>query len=260
MVGHPWFLASESTGAIARLVLFPHAGGSASFYRGWITKVGADLELCLVRYPGRGTRLNEAPPTSLLSLASAVADATKELPVLPTVFLGHSMGALVAFEAAKILCVSGQNPPLHLIASACAAPDTPRDIPNLGSSNLELVEWLRALGGTPEDVYENPELLELILEPIRCDLQMLGEYEYSGGHPLTLPITVLTGCSDSAINASAWQKHTLRKLHHVQFPGGHYFLREAGNDVLGMVTDLVTHINERQKDDGFRQSGRQVST
>ncbi|NOT55098.1 MAG: putative thioesterase, partial [Deltaproteobacteria bacterium] len=42
-----------------RLFCFPYAGGGALLYRTWADGLPADVEVCPIQLPGRGTRLLE---------------------------------------------------------------------------------------------------------------------------------------------------------------------------------------------------------
>lgn len=91
------------------VVLFPHAGGGASAYRllsAALTEAGA--RVLIVQYPGRQDRAAEPHPGSLSGLAQgAVADLRPQLDGGPLTLFGHSMGAIVAFEAVRALEAAG---------------------------------------------------------------------------------------------------------------------------------------------------------
>jgi pyochelin biosynthesis protein PchC len=94
-----WFrLVPARERAQLRLVCFPHAGGSASFFRPWGMHLPDTVEFAAACYPGREDRINEPLPEHIDDLAVPLAMACACLPDLPTVFFGHSMGASVACE------------------------------------------------------------------------------------------------------------------------------------------------------------------
>ena len=77
-----------------------------------------------VQLPGRGARLNEPAFTRMGPLVDAiVAEVTFDGPFA---FFGHSLGALVAYEVARVLHATGRRQPDRLFASACPAPHLPR--------------------------------------------------------------------------------------------------------------------------------------
>lgn len=83
-----------------RLVYFPHAEGSAGFYRSWGQSL-TEVEVHAVQYPGRADRLDEEPPHDLVRLAADIAEALEPLADLPLAFFGHSLGAPIALETAR---------------------------------------------------------------------------------------------------------------------------------------------------------------
>src|SRR5450759_4546174 len=86
-----------------RLFCFPYAGTGASIFRTWSDGLPAEVEVCPVEFPGRGTRLMETPFTQLSPLVQALAQALVPLMDKPFAFFGHSLGALVGFELARQL-------------------------------------------------------------------------------------------------------------------------------------------------------------
>jgi surfactin synthase thioesterase subunit len=68
-----WIMCrNPSPQARLRLFCFPYAGGGASIFRAWSDGLPADVEVCPIQLPGRGTRLMEPPFTQFSPLAPAV--------------------------------------------------------------------------------------------------------------------------------------------------------------------------------------------
>ena len=105
-----------------RLVFFPHAGGTASAFRLWPAGLPHVTEVLAVQYPGRGNRLAEPPVDKISVSAQFVCQELALRPVMPTVFFGHGMGSLVAFETARLLEASPANSPRHLVLSGRVPP------------------------------------------------------------------------------------------------------------------------------------------
>jgi surfactin synthase thioesterase subunit len=102
-VSTPWIeYYKPNPQARLRLFCFPYAGGGAAVFRGWVDRMPGIVEVCPVQLPGRETRMKEAPFNRLSTLVPAAAQAL--LPYLdkPFAFFGHSMGALVSFEIARV--------------------------------------------------------------------------------------------------------------------------------------------------------------
>ncbi len=166
--------------ASLRLFCFPYVGGGALIFRTWPNSLPATAEVCPVELPGRGTRLKETPFTRLLPLVQALAQAL--LPHLdkPFAFFGHSMGALISFELTRQLRRLYGLVPLHLFVSAHRAPQLPDPDPPIHTlPEAEFMEELRCLNGTPKEVLEQPELMELMLPILRADFALCETYIYA---------------------------------------------------------------------------------
>src|SRR5436305_687475 len=84
--------------AAVRLVCFPHAGGSASYFHPVSARFSPGVDVEALQYPGRQDRRAEPCVTDLNELADVVTTEIRALDPLPTVYFGHSMGAALAFE------------------------------------------------------------------------------------------------------------------------------------------------------------------
>lgn len=107
-----------------RLYCLPYSGSSAMVYSRWIRKLPQWLSVKPVELPGRGMRLGEPLQADMSKLIKQlVKEISKDLPPhQPYALLGHSLGALLAFELAHALQNSGCNTPVALFASGTAAP------------------------------------------------------------------------------------------------------------------------------------------
>ncbi|MFF2330065.1 MULTISPECIES: thioesterase II family protein [unclassified Streptomyces] len=86
-----------------RPVCLPHAGGAASFFFPLSRALSADLDVLAVQYPGRQDRWQEKGVESLDELARQVYESIAPLADRPLALFGHSMGATLAFEVARLL-------------------------------------------------------------------------------------------------------------------------------------------------------------
>ena len=147
-----------------RLFCFPYAGGASEIYRRWQRWFPEQIDLCLVHLPGRGKRLKEQAFTQTIPLVKAIADRMAPETDVPYALYGHSMGATIAFELAHELIRRGCASPQHLFVSGRRAPQCPRTEPiTFNLPHDEFIAELRKLNGTPSEVLENPELIELFM-------------------------------------------------------------------------------------------------
>lgn len=212
-----------------RLVCFPFAGDAlpVSAFRRWQRHLQHETAMWVARYPGRAERMGDPHPEKVHDLVSELADAFLYEPALPTVFLGHSMGALVAFELARRLRDT-VHAPTRLIVSAFFAPQSlTRERDEYGQDDAELLRRLDALGGTSAEVLGNVELRELLLPTIRADFNTCDRYIYQQAPPLNCPLTAMGGYHDPLVrecDIANWQDQTQYGFCMKMFPGGHFYL------------------------------------
>jgi medium-chain acyl-[acyl-carrier-protein] hydrolase len=240
-----WLLRKPVPSPSMRLFCFPYAGGGASAYRTWQDELPADIEVCAVQLPGREWRFREKPATTLDELLPALVDVLREQLDRPFAFFGHSMGALIAFALARRLQRSGGPMPAVLFASAHPAPHLPSVTVRLVRlPDRELIEELRAMGGTPRELLDNPELLELFLPALRADLSLCASHAYEEGPKLALPIEVVGGLGDRTVThgeLTPWSAHTESQFRIRMLPGNHFFLHTARPLLLRHVAQVLAH-------------------
>lgn len=216
-----------------RLFCFPYAGGGSWVFRNWADGL-PDVEVWAVQLPGRERRIREAPIGSIATLADRAVAGLLPLLTGPYAFFGHSMGAMVGFEVARRL---RQRPPAKLIVSAQSAPQLPREreVVRHLLPDAELIDELSRLGGTPPEVLENKELLELLLPVIRADFEAVETYEYTDERPLACPIAAYGGLQDVHIpaeNIEAWRAQTTGACRSHFFDGDHFYLNPLRAELL----------------------------
>lgn len=236
-IATPWF-TSQRLNPLARLRLFcfPYAGGGAPIYRLWPQSLPSEIEVCVGQLPGRGTRLREQPFTSLDALVEAAAEAIAPLLDKPFALFGHSMGAMISFELARKLREQGRPQPVHLFVSGRRAPQLPnRDNMSYNLPEAELGQELLRLNGTPREVLEHPELMELMLPLLRADFSVVETYVYRPGVPLDCPLTAFGGLRDAEVSREqleAWREQTTGEFTLRMLPGDHFFLNDPQSQAL----------------------------
>ena len=223
-----------------RLFCFPYAGTGASIFRTWSDGLPAEVEVCPVQFPGRGTRLMEAPFTALSPLVQALAEALVPLLDKPFAFFGHSLGALVAFELARQFRRQYGVQPVRLFVSADRAPQIPRrDRPIHALPERQFLVELRRLNGTPELVLEEAEIMQIMLPVLRADFAVYETYAYSSEPPLDCLISGFGGLQDHRVSRSdleAWRDQSSNSFSLRMFPGDHFFL----NTTQPLLLDVLS--------------------
>jgi medium-chain acyl-[acyl-carrier-protein] hydrolase len=229
-----WFEGYQpNKNARLRLFCFPPAGGSAYQYMRWERELPGSIEVFPVQLPGRGGRLNEPPFRRLMPLAQTLARDLVPFLDRPYALFGHSMGALIAFELARHLERSIDNGPALLIVSGRRGPEWPRSKPpTYDLPDEEFKAELRRMNGTPEDVLNNPQLMELMTPMLRADFELVQTYVFEGPCALRCPIRGYGGLGDSAVTTEslqAWRQYTASSFSMSLFPGDHFFVFQSHN-------------------------------
>ena len=233
-------------GARVRLLCIPYAGGSSRIFQPWLELVPAGVDLWAVESAGRGSRIAEPPAETLEPLVDELLAAVVPDLDVPLAVFGHSMGALVAFELARSLRRRDLAEPVALFLSGHQAPQLPpRESPTRDLSDPEFVQRLRRLGGTPEELLEHEDLLEVFLPLLRADFAAIESYEYRDEPPLGCGITAFGGLGDRLVGREqleAWRVHTVGRFDLHLLPGGHFFLYQSAASLLALVSARLGHL------------------
>lgn len=222
-----------------RLFCFPYAGGGSSIFRTWPASLPSYVEIYAANLPGRGGRIAEPPFTHSSTMVKSIAEDLRPHLDKPFAFFGHSMGALISFELARLLRREGSPGPFHLFVSGHPAPQLPvtsrqtYDLPE-----QELIEELRRLNGTPPEVLAQPELMQLMLPLLRADFEVCQTYECSPEPPLDCPVTVFGGTEDGEAGREKlelWREQTSASFSLLMLPGDHFFLHAAQPEILRVI-------------------------
>ncbi|MBO4209382.1 thioesterase II family protein [Micromonospora echinofusca] len=232
------------------LVCFPYAGGDSRAYRSWSGLLPAGLSVHPARLPGRERRWDEPVPALLTDLAMTVAaDVSIAFPGRYVLF-GHSMGALLAFEVARVLSRL-DRPPAALVVSGCPPPGSvARTRRFTGLTDEELGEWLRTGGGVPAEVLADPALRAYVLPIVRADLKLFEGYRYQPRTPLTCPVVYYGATPDGTPDervVAGWREQTSGPFETRTFAGNHFWFTDCPElfaaDLAGRVDRLVGPIN-----------------
>lgn len=223
------------------VVCFPHAGGSAGYYRPLSAALPASVELHAVQYPGRQDRLAEPLIGDVATLAERATPTVLELADRPLALFGHSMGASVAFEVACLL-ERRDVTPLGLFASARRAPSRRHARYGRPIGDEELIADIVSMGGTGSELLHDPGLADLMLPALRNDLHAARAYHRAEDVVVGCPVLALLGDADPKVeidDARAWARHTTGGFSLRTFPGGHFY---TDDHTAALADVVVTHL------------------
>jgi medium-chain acyl-[acyl-carrier-protein] hydrolase len=239
-----WFVCPKpNPQAKTRLFIFPYAGGSPAAFNKWSREFPGNIEVWIVHYPGRASRYNEKLITDVSILVEGIYEAFQSFLDKPFAFFGHSMGALIAFELVRSLRQNNLPQPITLFVSACGAPHIGN--PHKPIHSLPEAGFIKALGdlnGTPMELLNNAELMELVLPAIRADFHVVENYHFVGDTPLQSPIIAFGGLDDPRISRErleGWAFQTSSSFSSEYFPGDHFFINTASKWVISSITEAL---------------------
>jgi len=243
-----WLVRSRlRTDPRTHLICFPSAGAGPALFGRWAESLSVDIQVWAVQLPGREARVREPVISDLAAIAREVAGHLEPLLDRPLAFFGHSMGAVIAFETARLLAVRQALQLQHLFVSAYRPPCIPDPQPPLRQlpDDALITETGRRYGGVPAAVLAEPELLALLLPTLRADITALETHSWVPGAVLECPISAFGGAADVTApppHLEAWRAMTSGRFRRREFAGGHFYLTEQR---LALVAEVEAALAPR---------------
>jgi surfactin synthase thioesterase subunit len=221
------------------LVCVPHAGAGPSAFRDWESPMTFGKPI-VASLPGREERFSEA---CLTSIDAAIADLLGQVQntsvrSLPFLIFGHSLGAVLGFELARILSVKQGFDLRGLIISGSPAPDASRTAKATGLQDEAFIERLFEFSGVRSAALEHPDLRGLLLPALRSDVELHESYLFDGRCCFDFPIVTIRGKNDSLVSRKAmkgWSKFTAFPIRHFEVSGGHMYDSSDGEGIISLV-------------------------
>ncbi|MDD2052494.1 alpha/beta fold hydrolase [Pseudomonas putida] len=237
----PWLTDAE---APVSLVCFHCAGGSAQSYFPWKQAARDVCDLYAVELPGRSRRLREPFATSVAQLASAFAEQCRALPDKPLVLFGHSLGALLAYETARVLLADSERRPIHLLVSSRQSPDWQPACAGLPPLNDQaLRDYLANLAGTPPEVLQNKPMMDLAVPILKADLELILDYRHEYPGALPIPVDAFGALDDDQVGFEAlraWERVTGQAFSLRIIEGGHFAVMQQPQWVMDRVRTIAS--------------------
>ncbi|MGZ4584253.1 MAG: non-ribosomal peptide synthetase [Mycobacterium sp.] len=232
-----WVKRFTGDTGLGSVVVFPHAGGAAAAYRSFAKALAATgVDTFVLQYPQRADRRDHPAADSIGALALELFEAGDWSSAAPLSLFGHCMGAVVAFEFARIAESNGV-PVRMLWASAGQAPSA--IFGPLPTDDSGVLADMVDLGGTDPVLLEDEEFAELLVKAVQADYRALNAYSCRPDVRIDADIHAVGGNRDHRISREMlthWETHTSGRFTLSDFEGGHFYL----NDHLDAVARLVS--------------------
>ncbi|MCM2438763.1 SDR family NAD(P)-dependent oxidoreductase [Agrobacterium vitis] len=268
--GEPLVVKNKGVDPRLKLVCFAYAGGGPAVFNGWDEAFGSDIEVAVVQLPGRGSRLNETPYTTMSQLVNGLAPALAEYIDRPFAFFGHCIGGVQAFELTHHLHQAIGMLPAHLFVAGSRAPQIYNedqaavDAAQFGATaaragvatDQDFIEMLQDVNfANNRALFKDSELLSLMLPVIKADYQLNNTYRFQPKRPLGVPITALGGRADPYTTGQhilGWQAHSEMRLVTQFFPGDHYFMETQSELLIEVASRTLAEFLTKIRRSDFR--------
>ena len=205
-----------------------------------------DIEVVPAVLPGREFRLREPSYTELEPLVEALTREIFSFLDRPFAFLGHSMGALIGFELARRLRSERSLETDHLFISGRRAPQLPERDPEIHTlPDAEFIAEVQRLNGTPKEVLDHSELMELLIPMLRADFSICRTYNFVPGPQLKCSITAIGGREDDTATQEqleGWCELTAGRCRVRMLEGDHFFINQKRDEIIRIVEQsLLAH-------------------
>lgn len=225
-----------------KVAFFHHAGGDHYAFRAYTEPLEAlGWEPVWYELPGHGDRFNEKFLTRIDRVMDDVWERVAPSLTGDFALFGNSMGSLIAWLLVHRLKAAGRPMPLHFFAASRMAPQAYPFNPGRTEPDPEAFwDMIRGYGGS-SDFVDNPEFRSLFEPMLRADFAVLESYAPMDTPRLDIPATVLFGRDDryGANERATWQELFSGGAEEHLFDGGHFFVYEQPDAVLGVMRDAL---------------------
>ncbi len=231
----PWLTVINAGQATdIRLICFSEAGADPEQFRSWAPALSEHIELLAFRLPGHGHPQNrtlyEQWPPLLLDAFAALQPYLSE----PHALFGHGLGAILAYELAKLSETRCPGQTRHLFISGCHSPDS-------RPATAPLHNPVAASDTAYDHLHGAYETL------MRSDLKLLESWADPSSRSLHIPMTAFYGSDDplapleSMIN---WREFTHREFELIEMSGNHFFITTQRHRLLQIINTHLGLLSE----------------
>lgn len=241
-----------------RLFCIPYAGGSSSIYYKWDSYLSEQIILEPLELSGHGEKMDQQCKTTIEEMAEDLLLEMKEQGKFDKeyAFFGHSMGTMVICELIKRIRAHGYKEPCHVFMSGRFPPHLPEKEELHQLSDEDFLNKIIAMGGVPESIVAQREILEFFLEPLRADYTAVESYRYQQMEKWNVPISVLLGKKDMEVkdyDYFQWRDYSVMDCNFYEFDSGHFFI----NEFIPEITELI-HTVLKIKESKWEKGGYEV--
>jgi surfactin synthase thioesterase subunit len=220
----------------------PFSGGSKYSYKEFGKHVPSFINFIPLEIPGRGARASETLLTDIQAISDDVFKQVKDKLSLPYAIYGHSLGGILGYLLIRQIIKAGLNQPLHLFVTGCGGPaGSFSDNVDYRLPTASFFQKISELGGSPNEVLQNPALMEFFEPILRADFEAVDNFKYTAGTPFNIPVSVVLGTEEQTTYEEGliWQQETSLPVDVKQMNGGHFFIFGNEDKIMKMISDKL---------------------
>ncbi len=223
-----------------KVFFIPYAGATSMIYYNWEKYFPENYEMVFIEPAGRGIRKNEKFYRNVDEAAEDIAQIIQsKIEDSDYYIFGHSMGALLAYEAYYKLLDKGEQLPSHIFFSGRGAAHIKHNRINVDKYDDDLfLKMVSLYGGLPEEYYGEIKRSNF-LPVLRADFKMVDDYVYQAKEDkIECNISVLFGEKDFSVkqkDAEQWKLHAGKECNIYSFYGDHFFIKDAYSSVVDII-------------------------
>lgn len=243
----PWLPGHEyQQETLPLLFCFSYAGGTGELYRQWQRPLQQSCRVCPVELPGRGSRFGEPFARSIPEAAASIAAAIGPYSHARYALFGHSLGSVMALETARTLQRDNMPMPAAIVVSGRFPPHAQATRKRFHTvPDAALLDEMRRLGGTPEEILNNKEIIEMLLPVVRDDFRLLETFDSPQLPRVDAPIHVCCGRDDEDSPVALlerWEEVTSASCSITLFQGGHFYINESRDALLRHIEAVMRDV------------------
>lgn len=229
-----------------QMIGLPYAGGNRYSFKEFAFHLNNHLDFVTLELPGRGKRFKQP---LLNNLSSMVDDVFEQiLPRLDRDYIlyGHSMGGILGNALIHKLKAHNKRMPLFFFVTGCSSPQNRKKgvvLHLLDDNNLK--KELNAMGGFPNKILEDKELMDLLLPIIRTDITALETTMYAFKEKHNVPIILAIGKGENLEQSQiySWALETTESFEAHVYEGNHFFILDHFESLAKLALDKLSEKN-----------------